>query len=210
MMECSQITTLLARWEQNEPITPVELEALQDHLDHCSSCKQRFGPLLPLLQRDAGRLSKIPLPMDARNGPTTEPMADSIMTMVDTMAITGRDQSLGRFMPWVAAAALLLLLPFGALLFTTRASDVVTVRFVLEAPGATTVVVSGNFNQWSGIDIPLKRDSDGKTWSATVKLKRSFAYRYNFVIDNQIWIEDPNAAISNDDGFGGRVSLLDL
>lgn len=210
MMECSHITTLLDRWEQDEPITPVELEAMQDHLDHCSICNQRFGPLIPLIQRDAGRLSRVPLRIDVGNGPTTETMADSIMTVVDTMTITDRDQFLGRFMPWAAAAALLLLLPLGYLLFTTRASDEVTVRFVLEAPGATTVVVSGNFNQWSGIDIPLKRDRDGKTWSATVKLKRSFAYRYNFVIDNQIWIEDPNAAISIDDGFGGRVSLLDL
>jgi 1,4-alpha-glucan branching enzyme len=87
---------------------------------------------------------------------------------------------------------------------------VVTVRFFLEAPGATTVMVSGNFNQWSSMDIPLKPEGDGKTWSATVRLKRSREYRYNFVIDNQIWIADPHAAVSIDDDFGGKVSLLDL
>uniref|UniRef100_A0A7C3EBH7 AMP-activated protein kinase glycogen-binding domain-containing protein n=1 Tax=Gracilinema caldarium TaxID=215591 RepID=A0A7C3EBH7_9SPIR len=206
MMECSQIVTLLDSWEQKERISPGDVQIIQVHLDHCPRCNKRFGPLLPLLQRDAGILSQVPQLHGIEHSPTT----DAIMAGIVEREIPGRKGVTATIIPWVAAAALVVLLPLGYLLYTHRTSDVVTVRFVLEAPGATTVMVSGNFNQWSSMDIPLKPEGDGKTWSATVQLKRSFEYRYNFVIDNQIWIEDPHAAVSIDDDFGGKVSLLDL
>jgi len=206
MMECSHIATLLASWEQKERISPEDVQTIQDHLAHCLSCNKRFGPLLPLLQRDAGLVRQVPWLHDVKGVPTT----DTIMAGIEYDAIQNRQRLPAHIIPWVAAAALLVLLPLGYLLYTTRTSDMVTVRFVLEAPDATTVMVSGNFNQWSSMDIPLKPEGDGKTWSATVKLKRSFEYRYNFVIDNHIWIEDPHAAVSIDDDFGGKVSLLDL
>jgi len=86
----------------------------------------------------------------------------------------------------------------------------VTVRFVLEAPEAQSVSVSGNFGEWSAAGVPLARSVDGVSWETTLRLRRSFAYQYNFIIDGQTWIHDPNAAVSIDDGFGGKVSLLDL
>lgn len=218
MMNCEQIATLLKSWEQNGTLSHRELEDAAAHVAVCSQCAQQYAhqyaALLPLLRRDAGDIPNLTLPGWSKSAPDS----DRIMAGLEERIQATRNKTYsdphfglpGRLVPLVAAAALILLLPLGYLLYANRNSDTVTVRFVLEAPGATTVTVSGNFNQWSSQDIPLKPDKDGKTWSATVKLKRSFEYRYNFVIDNQIWIADPNAAVSIDDDFGGKVSLLDL
>lgn len=213
-MDCSQIATLLESWEQNQRIAPQTLEGIQAHLARCPVCARRYGFLLPLLERDAGLLEKVPLALNTRTAPDTDTIMADISGLSSSYGKERRSgkphRSLRTFVPWVAAAALLVLLPLGYFVYASRNADMVTVRFVLEAPGASTVMVSGNFNQWSSRDIPLKPEGDGKTWSATVKLKRSFEYRYNFVIDNQTWIADPNAAVSIDDDFGGKVSLLDL
>ncbi|WP_304244719.1 hypothetical protein [Gracilinema caldarium] len=214
MMDCVQVATLLNSWEQKESITTAELEALKAHLAECSSCSRQYGALIPLLDRDGGLNTQVKIPLESTKVPDTERLMAGLERAIaaDKQDFHSQIQSrrFKRFIPWAAVAALLVLLPLGYLLYANRNSDVVTVRFFLEAPGATTVMVSGNFNQWSSMDIPLKPEGDGKTWSATVRLKRSREYRYNFVIDNQIWIADPHAAVSIDDDFGGKVSLLDL
>lgn len=214
MMNCEQIATLLKSWEQNGTLSHREFEDTAGHLAVCPSCAKRYASLMPLLKRDAGDVPNLGLPSWTKSVPDSDQIMDSIARSIQTTRDKARLEPFvrfpGRLVPLVVAAALILLLPLGYLIYANRNSDTVTVRFVLEAPGATTVTVSGNFNQWSSQDIPLKPEKDGKTWSATVKLKRSFEYRYNFVIDNQIWIADPNAAVSIDDDFGGKVSLLDL
>ncbi|MEJ5187666.1 isoamylase early set domain-containing protein [Treponema sp. J25] len=213
-MNCVQIATLVRRWEQNETISPLEVEAVKEHLSRCSSCAQRYASLIQLFERDAGIIPKISsLSREVPPLDTNHIMAHIEERSFKTFTQRGKQRHLRRFshfIPWVAAAALLLVVPLGYMLYTNKDSDMVTVRFVLEAPEATTVIVSGNFNQWSNVDIPLHPEGDGKTWSTTIRLKRSFEYRYNFVIDNKIWIPDPNAAVSIDDDFGGKVSLLDL
>jgi len=108
------------------------------------------------------------------------------------------------------AAVLVLALGLSRLMVPPTAADRVVVTFVLEAPQAQSVAVTGNFDNWSAQGIPLKKQGDGKTWKATVTLKRSLEYRYNFVIDGERYISDPRAVLSVDDGFGGQVSLLDL
>jgi hypothetical protein len=214
MMDCVQIASLIENWEQNQRISPLSLEGIKAHLASCPVCTRRYGFLLPLLERDAGLLGQVHLPLNTRTAPGTDTIMAGIHGLSSPYAKEkwsgSRHRFFRGFVPWVAAAALLVLLPLGYFVYTGRNADMVTVRFVLEAPGARTVMVSGNFNQWSSIGIPLKPQGDGKTWSTTVKLKRSFEYRYNFVIDNQTWIADPNAAVSIDDDFGGKVSLLDL
>lgn len=66
-----------------------------------------------------------------------------------------------------------------------------SVTFELPAEAASTaesVVICGDFNDWSKESHPLKRRKDG-SFSATVKLE-SGRYRYRYFLDNAVWEND--------------------
>ena len=85
------------------------------------------------------------------------------------------------------------------------------VTFSLEAPGASEVLVSGEFNGWGGDASsawPLADPDGDGTWTRDEKLDPG-SYQYKFVVDGS-WIPDPANPDSVDDGFGGKNSLLTL
>ncbi|RMH20445.1 MAG: glycoside hydrolase family 13 [Gemmatimonadetes bacterium] len=82
----------------------------------------------------------------------------------------------------------------------------ILVEFTLEAPGARSVAVSGDFNDW-GDDVVLEDvDGDG-VWTGRVPL-RPGVHKYMFVIDGERWVTDPKADRYEDDGFGNRNAVL--
>ena len=84
----------------------------------------------------------------------------------------------------------------------------VTTRFVLVAPEASSVSVTGDFVGWKQEGIPLERDPSGNgLWVAVVRL-RPGVHQYAFVIDGSEWRADPNAVSQLDDGFGQKNSVL--
>jgi hypothetical protein len=108
----------------------------------------------------------------------------------------------------VAAAALALWLGRPAPeSIPTSSAALVTVRFVLVAPGAQQVALAGTFNHWNWAGTPLVR-SGADTWTATLTLPAG-QHQYAFVVDGARWIPDP-AAPAVDDGFGRRNSVLTL
>ena len=84
-------------------------------------------------------------------------------------------------------------------------SGEIPVRFVYTDAGAKQVCLAGSFNDWSGRSHCLTRSGDA--WSLEVFLPVG-RYQYVYVIDGEIWREDPGAAISEDSGFGSRNSIL--
>lgn len=67
------------------------------------------------------------------------------------------------------------------------------------------VSVAGDLNGWSYFGHPLQRSANG-TWTITLDLAPG-TYRYRFLIDNCVWVLDPDAdAVSNADG--GYDSVL--
>ena len=68
----------------------------------------------------------------------------------------------------------------------------------------------GDFTDWESSKITLKDPDGDGVWEAEVKLKKGDVYSYNFVIDGEEWIPDPNSLTQVDDGFGGKSSLLSL
>lgn len=84
-----------------------------------------------------------------------------------------------------------------------------TVHFALEAPGAKTVVLVGDFNGWSadrGLTLTAR---DGDRFVATAELPPG-RYAYAFVVDGERVVVDPSAPAFEPDGFGGRNSVLEL
>jgi len=222
MMNCDDTRACVDEWEAGAApsLSPEELKA---HLASCADCGERYGALLPLMERD---YREDTLREDTRCGTMgSEPcpqLGEAVMASLDAprrrllrfapSAKTPSAKTPATRLPALAAAAaaiFVLGLSLG-IYFTRLGSDTVTVSFALRAPQASTVSLAGDFNGWSGEGYQLRRADASGTWEIKVPLKRGKAYVYNFVIDGKIWIADPSVPAKIDDGFGGSGSLLRL
>lgn len=88
----------------------------------------------------------------------------------------------------------------------TSPPTVVYVQFVLEAPGARSVAVAGDFNGWDGRHELGDPDGDG-VWTGRVPIRPGM-HQYMFVLDGTEWVTDPAAERWTDDGFGNRNAVL--
>lgn len=134
--------------------------------------------------------------------------------------LTPRPIRIAPLMPLAVAAgaiALVVLTPRGdaptAVLpatATATAADVlptVYVQFELNAAGAQSVSVAGDFNNWSKESGEL-RDPDGDgVWVGMVPVQAG-VHKYMFVVDGEQWVTDPRAEGYVDDGFGMRNALM--
>jgi len=89
-------------------------------------------------------------------------------------------------------------------------NDTVIVRFELHAPNAAEVSVVGNWNRWDPEAQKLEDPEGDGVWEIEIPLKRDREHQYQFLIDGQSWIPDPEAPLRVDDGFGGVNSVLQI
>jgi len=157
----------------------------------------------------------------ARDAQVARASADSIMAQV--MALGAPDQvaapdsrvrilrfsRASRIIGLAAAAVFIAALSSIVTLGLIRSSTTVDVRFVLEAPHATSVWLAADFNEWSPEGFAMEKSPAG-TWEITVPLRKGKAYAYNFIIDGEHWVADPSSPARLDDGFGGSSSSLSL
>jgi len=80
------------------------------------------------------------------------------------------------------------------------------VIFIMEAPEANKVVVTGTFLNWNPQGIEMEK-RDG-SWFARIELKPG-EYEYKFIVDGT-WVEDPDNPRKVPDGFGGFNSVFEL
>ncbi|MGE5173254.1 MAG: hypothetical protein ACM3MD_05435 [Betaproteobacteria bacterium] len=88
----------------------------------------------------------------------------------------------------------------------SQQGQVVTVTMNLYAPQAHHVAVAGTFNKWK-VDADILKRADNGLWTINIPLKPG-AYTYMFVVDGKAWVADPNAQLYDDDGFGGKNSVV--
>lgn len=81
------------------------------------------------------------------------------------------------------------------------------VKFVLVAPGAKSVAVVGDFNNWGLNDSALVATSNQGVWSVTASVPVG-VHRYAFVVNGKQWMADPTAPRSSGDDFGMPSSAL--
>jgi len=113
--------------------------------------------------------------------------------------------------PLAAAAAVALVVAIVAVGHLSGGSGVpragvVTVHLTLDAPSAREVAVVGDWNGWNPKAQPL-RERNGR-WVIVLELPRGRYYQYQFLIDGDRWIPDPNALVKVANGFGGMNSIL--
>ena len=216
---CAEIHTIIDSWEENGALSAEEYELLRNHLVSCAECRGRYEALLPLLRRDAG--VEAGAVMIGKPGGAAD-FADAVMDRIDS----GREHEFSskkrNVFPLAAAAAALFIvggLVFRFLLFSPgpageglrpRDTQYVQISFELTAPEAEEVHLVGDFTEWESSKITLKDPDGDGVWEAEVKLRKGDVYSYNFVIDGEEWIPDPNSLTQVDDGFGGKSSLLSL
>lgn len=82
------------------------------------------------------------------------------------------------------------------------------IQFVLVAPGAESVTVVGDFNDWSLSATPLLREDGDGVWWVTVPLAPG-RYRYAFLVDGRSWLGDPTAPAVEDE-FGRPNSVVTI
>ena len=79
--------------------------------------------------------------------------------------------------------------------------------FVLKAPEAKSVYVTGSFNDWS-LDESCRMSNNDGTWSLKVNLKPG-TYKYQFIVDGK-WQEDPANTNIERNSFGDINSLIEV
>jgi hypothetical protein len=77
------------------------------------------------------------------------------------------------------------------------------VRVVFRVPGARSVALAGEWNDWT--PEPLRARDDGR-WDTVVRLAPG-AYRFSLVVDGEQWTV-PSGVPTLPDDFGGQVGLL--
>lgn len=110
-----------------------------------------------------------------------------------------------------AAIAALLLLPRGRAPSPGEQAGgaigaVVYVQFDLTAPGAHSVSVGGDFDEWQGSHPLEDPDGDG-IWTGRVPVKPGL-HAYMFLVNGSRWVTDPEAEHYSNDGFGNRNAVV--
>lgn len=88
----------------------------------------------------------------------------------------------------------------------TPPSGATDVQFVIVAPGASTVSLVGDFNDWDAAQSPMQPSQSGGLWSITVPLSPG-RHRYAFLVDGRRWMADPSSPHAQDD-FGTPSSVV--
>jgi hypothetical protein len=82
------------------------------------------------------------------------------------------------------------------------------VQFVLVSPSARKVSVVGDFNSWDASHTQFQaKHSGGGVWTVTAPIPVGH-HRYSFVVDDTLWVADPNAPTARDNYFGMPKSTL--
>lgn len=79
--------------------------------------------------------------------------------------------------------------------------------FVFHDDRAYSVSVAGDFNGWSHVATPLKRNESG-LWFTEIVVPRAGRFEYKFIINGQRWIEDPSNGMKAPNNYGGLNSVL--
>jgi hypothetical protein len=89
-----------------------------------------------------------------------------------------------------------------------KAQHVQSVQFVLVAPDAKKVSVVGDFNGWDASHAGFQaHHRGGGVWSVTAPVPVGH-HRYSFVVDDSLWVSDPNAPQVVDNDYGVANSAI--
>lgn len=77
--------------------------------------------------------------------------------------------------------------------------------FSFRAPGATSVMLVGDFTHWQQTPLSLRKQADG-VWRATVALEPG-EHRYRFLVDGD-WRDDPECTVRVPNPYGTYDAVI--
>jgi 1,4-alpha-glucan branching enzyme len=92
-----------------------------------------------------------------------------------------------------------------------KAKPVCKVKFSLEGEqymNAKSIVVVGDFNGWQIGETPMKKTKG--VWAVSLDLESGKQYQFRYLIDGEIWENDPAADDFVNSGLGSENSVLSL
>lgn len=76
-----------------------------------------------------------------------------------------------------------------------------------DALGAENVNIVGEFNNWSTKQTPMKKLKDG-SFTLTLDLESKRQYQFRYLIDDQLWVNDPAADKYVPSGYAGSDNAV--
>ncbi len=208
---CRWVDNAVRGWEQGRDPESLGLSLVLVHTRQCGRCRALYGPLLPLLRRDAGEHVRRDLTRTVPSAGFTNAVMGRLAREPSPAARSRSRRVVRAALPIAATIVLLVGVGAGAArYFSPPRKPEVLVHFTLQAPAASQVSLAGDFNGWQPGVLNLKRSAATGVWEITVPLRKGSLYTYNFLIDGQRWVPDPSSRAQVDDGFGGLSSVLRL
>ena len=93
-------------------------------------------------------------------------------------------------------------------LIKTESKEFLETIFVLDAPTAKSVYITGSFNDWSLDESCRMQMEDGGLWKVQLPLQAG-VHKYQFIIDGR-WQEDPSNPMQERNSFGDINSLIEV
>ncbi len=88
-----------------------------------------------------------------------------------------------------------------------QTKSIIGTAFLLHAPQAKSVYVTGSFNDWAFDESCRMQDTEGD-WKVSISLKPGL-YQYQFIVDGK-WQEDPANPRQERNSFGDLNSLVEI
>jgi 1,4-alpha-glucan branching enzyme len=82
------------------------------------------------------------------------------------------------------------------------------VAFILDSPGAESVYLCGDFNQWSPTGLPMVPRLQGCLWEKRLMLPPG-RYEYKFIVDG-VWRHNPAVDENIPNAFGSLNSVVEV
>lgn len=89
-----------------------------------------------------------------------------------------------------------------------KTKDYCKVKFSFQPELAETVEILGLNNDWKN-SVIMSRKKDG-SFSAEVNLPKDSSHEFKYLVDNNLWVSDPEADQEVPNVFGGSNSVISL
>jgi hypothetical protein len=223
MNMCEEIKNMIREWEsegrRNDAVpSGARVEAAIAHACTCPECS-RFHNLLQFILRDSdARVQNNNIIADAESASNADgaAIADRVMERIGALRTHAPSRPASGWKIPALTFAFLSVVLAGFIVLTTLApkttGDEILVRFRLSAPDALSVSLAGDFTDWAPIPLARWKNGGGEkgVWEIDLTLKKGNMYKYNFIIDDEEWIIDPDSSVRVDDGFGGQNSVIKI
>ena len=87
-----------------------------------------------------------------------------------------------------------------------KTKDYCKVKFMLQAPDAEKVEILGLNSDWKN-SVAMKKKKDG-SFSCDISLPKNTQHEFKYLINESIWINEPEANSEQPNIFGGNNSVL--